>query len=269
MKHLTIISSSVFCVLFSMVSIATEKVSMDTLPTAENNTAVQTVAEADTVTETPTEQALKSVPLKPTTTEKVQVGSIKAVDIAETKTAVEDVVTDISEVIPDEPANVADNDDKPKQPEAFTPVTPVAAVDINPEDAAPISLDEVNSDSAIPTDRIRSVISNQEKAWNSGDIDAYMQGYWKSDKLRFVSNGKYNYGWDSILASYKRSYPTSARMGKLNFKVREIKMLSNYAALVVGRWTLERAKDKPSGVFTLLIERIDDKWVITHDHSSD
>ncbi|WP_076541513.1 SgcJ/EcaC family oxidoreductase [Shewanella sp. UCD-KL21] len=132
-----------------------------------------------------------------------------------------------------------------------------------------MSLDEVNINSAIPTDRIRAVISQQEKAWNSGDIDAYMQGYWQSDNLRFMSNGKFSYGWDVILASYKKSYPDSARMGKLSFNVKEIKMLSNYAALVVGRWQLERTKDKPNGVFTLLIERIDDKWVITHDHSSD
>ncbi|WP_144214430.1 YybH family protein [Shewanella donghaensis] len=136
-------------------------------------------------------------------------------------------------------------------------------------DSQSVSLSEVNVNSAIPTDRIRAVISQQEKAWNSGDLDAYMQGYWKSDSLRFVSNGKFSYGWDSILTSYKKSYPDSARMGKLSFNVKEIKMLSNYSALVVGRWQLERTKDKPSGVFTLLIERIDDKWVITHDHSSD
>lgn len=256
MKHLTVISISVCCMLFSMLSIATEKAAADAVlvedTEASTETVNQTITAAEETTETQTEQALKSVPLKPATNAKVELGTIDPVDSSAAIDAIE-----------------AQADEVAKQPETFTPITPVAAVDINPEDAAPISLDEVNADSAIPTDRIRSVISSQEKAWNSGDIDAYMQGYWNSDKLRFVSNGKYNYGWDSILASYKRSYPTSERMGKLSFNVREIKMLSNYAALVVGRWTLERAKDKPSGVFTLLIERIDDKWVITHDHSSD
>ena len=122
---------------------------------------------------------------------------------------------------------------------------------------------------AVPTDEIYKVLAKQETAWNNVDIDAYMQGYWQSDKLRFVSNGDFNYGWDNILASYKRSYPTPELMGKLHFTVKDIKLLSNYAALVVGRWELTRVKDHPSGVFTLMMERIDDKWVITHDHSSD
>ncbi|GIU52393.1 hypothetical protein TUM4249_21930 [Shewanella sp. KT0246] len=261
MKHLTIISINVICMLFSMVTI-TQAIAADKV--VEEQVAKEQAA-SETASQTQTEQALKTVPLKPSTTEKVEVGSIEPVDSVDTKEtlASEPEAATVNDVVN------STTDEVVKQPETFTPITPVAAVDINPEDAAPISLDEVNSDSAIPTDRIRSVISNQEKAWNSGNIDAYMEGYWKSDKLRFVSNGKYNYGWDSILASYKRSYPTAQRMGKLSFNVREIKMLSNYAALVVGRWTLERAKDKPSGVFTLLIERIDDKWVITHDHSSD
>ncbi len=269
MKHLTTIGISVFCLLFSMVSIAADNNQISETLTEKADSTVAPTNEQSA--ETVTEQALKSVPLKPVSAEKVELGSINPVAANANANAQAS-----SSAAPDKPENASVTDvvnstaeEVKKQPDTFTPVTPVAAVDINPEDAAPISLDEVNADSAIPTDRIRSVISNQEKAWNSGDIEAYMEGYWKSDKLRFVSNGKYNYGWDSILASYKRSYPTSQRMGKLSFNVREIKMLSNYSALVVGRWALERAKDKPSGVFTLLIERIDDKWVITHDHSSD
>ncbi len=257
MKHLTIFCLSVmaYCMSQLVLAVANDaKVNDDTQVTAAKS-------DNDVVLAEQTEQVLKTVPLKPVTDQVVETGAISPVE---------------SETTPDKVATAAQDDavnelksEAEKQPDIYTPTTPVAAVDINPEDTASISLDEVNANSAIPTDRIRAVISNQEKAWNSGDIDAYMQGYWKSDKLRFVSNGKYNYGWDSILSSYKRSYPTQERMGKLSFNVREIKMLSNYAALVVGRWTLERAKDKPSGVFTLLIERIDDKWVITHDHSSD
>ncbi|MCH1930438.1 nuclear transport factor 2 family protein [Shewanella sp. A25] len=122
---------------------------------------------------------------------------------------------------------------------------------------------------AVPTDDIISMLKEQENAWNRGDLDAFMQGYWKSEQLRFVSNGKFRYGWDETLAAYKKNYPDKATLGELKFTIKDIRMLSNYAAVVVGRWDLRRAKDAPTGVFTLLIEKIEDRWVITIDHSSD
>ncbi len=123
--------------------------------------------------------------------------------------------------------------------------------------------------SAVPTDDIAQMLKGQEDAWNRGDLDAYMQGYWKNEQLRFVSNGKFRYGWDETLAAYKKNYPNKEALGELKFTIKEIKMLSNYAAMVVGRWDLKRQKDAPTGVFTLLVEKIDDRWVITMDHSSD
>ncbi|WP_065204484.1 YybH family protein [Shewanella woodyi] len=125
------------------------------------------------------------------------------------------------------------------------------------------------SASAVPTDDIAQVLKAQEAAWNRGDLDAYMQGYWNNEKMRFVSGDKFRYGWEETLAAYKRNYPDKATLGTLKFTIKEIKMLSNYGAMVVGRWQLTRAKDKPGGVFTLLVEKIDDRWVITHDHTSD
>lgn len=123
--------------------------------------------------------------------------------------------------------------------------------------------------SAVPTDDISQVIQEQEASWNRGDLDGYMQGYWNNDKMRFVSGDKFRYGWESTLAAYKKNYPDKATLGTLKFTIKDIKMLSNYAAMVVGRWQLTRAKDQPGGVFTLLVEKIDDRWVITHDHTSD
>ena len=125
------------------------------------------------------------------------------------------------------------------------------------------------SASAVPTDDIAHILSEQEAAWNRGDLDGYMQGYWNNDKMRFVSGKKFRYGWAETLAAYKKNYPDKATLGQLKFTIIDTKMLSNYAAIVVGRWELTRAKDKPNGVFTLLVEKIDDRWVITHDHTSD
>ncbi len=123
--------------------------------------------------------------------------------------------------------------------------------------------------SAVPTDDIVQLLKGQEEAWNRGDLDAYMQGYWQNEQLMLISNGKFRNGWDETLAAYKKNYPDKESLGELTFTIKEIKMLSNYAAMVVGRWDLKRLKDTPTGVFTLLVEKIDDRWVITMDHSSD
>ncbi|NKF52068.1 SgcJ/EcaC family oxidoreductase [Shewanella sp. WXL01] len=123
--------------------------------------------------------------------------------------------------------------------------------------------------SAQPVEQIQSLFQKQTQAWNQGDVDGYMQSYWRSDKLQFVSRGELVYGWDELYRRYKKSYPNKAAMGELSFDIQSVKSLSDNAALVSGQWTLARDKDQPTGASTLLIERIDGQWLITHDHSSD
>jgi len=38
--------------------------------------------------------------------------------------------------------------------------------------------------------------------------------------------------------------------------------------VVLGRWRLERAKDRPHGRFTLIFKRLPEGWRIVHDHTS-
>ncbi|MBB1268815.1 DUF4440 domain-containing protein [Shewanella sp. SR44-3] len=122
---------------------------------------------------------------------------------------------------------------------------------------------------ATPKDDIHALLTQQEVDWNNGDIRAYLQGYWQDERLSFVSKGKLNHGWGTLFKSYQRSYPDTASMGLLDFSGLAIKVLSDSAAVVSGRWELKRAKDNPSGVFTVVIEKIDGRWLITHDHSTD
>ena len=58
------------------------------------------------------------------------------------------------------------------------------------------------------------------------------------------------------------------RMGKLVFARLEVTALSNEAALVLGRWHLEREPEPIGGNFSLVFRRIDDRWLIVHDHTS-
>lgn len=119
-----------------------------------------------------------------------------------------------------------------------------------------------------PEAAVRQVLSDQQDAWNRGDIDAFMAGYWQSDSLRFASGGSVQYGWRQTLERYHDRYPDRAAMGMLAFTIYSVDVLSGNNAFVFGRYELERAKDRPAGLFTLLFRRFDEGWRIVFDHTS-
>ena len=116
--------------------------------------------------------------------------------------------------------------------------------------------------------QITKVMTDQAEAWNRGDIDGFMRGYWNSDKLIFVSGDNVTRGWQPTLDRYKKSYDTRAKMGTLTFSDLEINVLSNDAAVVLGSWSLSRDGDNPHGKFTLTFRRFKEGWRIVIDHTS-
>ena len=124
------------------------------------------------------------------------------------------------------------------------------------------------SDLSARSGPFHDVLDAQAEAWNRGDIDGFMQHYWKSDLLTFSSDGHTRRGWTEAKSRYERSYPTPERMGHLDFTDIEVHMLGDTAALVLGRWHLTREPDSVGGNFSLVFERIDGQWTIIHDHTS-
>ena len=114
---------------------------------------------------------------------------------------------------------------------------------------------------------IRKVMDDQAAAWNRGDIEGFMQGYWKSEKLTFVSS-QVTRGWQQTLDRYKKSYDSREKMGTLTFSDLEITVLSKDAAVVLGSWSLNRANDQPGGKFTLIFRKFKEGWRVVHDHTS-
>jgi len=123
-------------------------------------------------------------------------------------------------------------------------------------------------DNDIDRDNIKETLQNQARAWNTGDIDAFMQDYWQSDALRFASGGDINTGWDVTKARYIKRYPDKTTMGELAFTDLDVQLLSKTDALVFGRWRLTRENDSPNGLFTLHFKRMDGQWKIVSDHTS-
>lgn len=116
---------------------------------------------------------------------------------------------------------------------------------------------------------IRQVLAEQVNAWNSGNLEKFMEGYWVSDSLRFIGKSGITYGWKATLANYQRGYPDKVTMGTLNFEILYIEAVGKKAAFVVGKWHLKRPeKGDIGGYFSLLWRKIRGKWLICADHSS-
>jgi ketosteroid isomerase-like protein len=115
---------------------------------------------------------------------------------------------------------------------------------------------------------ILAALVAQQDAWNRGDVDAFMAGYWRSPELSFSGSSGISRGWDEVLARYKKNYPDRAAMGQLDFSGLEFRFLGADNALVLGRWHLKREKDEIGGVFSLVWQRFPEGWRIIHDHTS-
>lgn len=115
---------------------------------------------------------------------------------------------------------------------------------------------------------IRKVMDEQTAAWNRGDIEGFMQGYWNSPDLMFVSGQNMTRGWQPTLERYKKSYDSRDKMGVLSFSELEITITGKDSAVVFGRFTLERKNDKPTGLFTLNFRKFKTGWKIILDHTS-
>lgn len=115
---------------------------------------------------------------------------------------------------------------------------------------------------------VLEVLDMQVEAWNDGDIDGFMAGYLRSDELRFTSGSEVQYGWRKTRQRYHDRYPDRAAMGTLAFEDLDVRVLSEHAALVFGRFRLTRESDEPTGLFTLLLEQHGDRWFIVADHTS-
>lgn len=116
---------------------------------------------------------------------------------------------------------------------------------------------------------VRELLIEQVAAWNRGDLDAFMDGYWRSPQLTFYSGGKENRGWDAALENYRRRYRSEGReMGKLGFVELDVRELGGDAAMARGRWRLQAGDNEAGGLFTLILERFADGWKIIHDHTS-
>jgi ketosteroid isomerase-like protein len=135
-------------------------------------------------------------------------------------------------------------------------------------DSAPKAFGVKQADHTSAVSEIRSVLRMQQNAWNQGDIDRFMDGYAHSKDTVFISEDMVRRGWETVRDRYREKYSDRTKMGLLTFSDLEIVSLSPDSAVALGRWKLQRAKDRPHGRFTLIFRRLPVGWRIVHDHTS-
>lgn len=114
---------------------------------------------------------------------------------------------------------------------------------------------------------IRKVMADQQQAWNDYDLEGFMQGYWKSEELKFYGSNGVTYGWNNTLARYKKGYPSKEHTGTLKFVLNDISKIDQTSYYVMGEYHLERSVGNADGIFMIIFKKIDGKWKIIADTS--
>ena len=116
--------------------------------------------------------------------------------------------------------------------------------------------------------QIRALLVQQTAAWNRGDIEAFMAGYWKSEETEFVGANGVSRGWQALFDRYRKNYPDRKAMGRLAFSNLEIHVVCADAAYAIGQFELKRETDRPTGFFTLNFRKFPEGWRIVTDHTT-
>lgn len=117
---------------------------------------------------------------------------------------------------------------------------------------------------------IVKVLTQQERAWNKGDLETFATGYKDSPDILFIGS-QISRGYAQMLSDYHKNYPSKDAMGTLSFVDLEPHVLDDKYAMVLGKYHLDRGKKvggPADGIFSLVFEKTDKGWKIIVDHTT-
>jgi hypothetical protein len=123
------------------------------------------------------------------------------------------------------------------------------------------------TDEKADRETILSILKTQEQAWNNYDLEGFMEGYWKSDSLKFYGGSGLTYGWDQTLKNYHKRYPSKDHTGTLKFVINDMTKIQNESYYVMGEYHLTRNVGDANGIFMIIFRKIDGQWKIVADTS--
>lgn len=115
---------------------------------------------------------------------------------------------------------------------------------------------------------IVKVLKFQEDAWNEGNINKFMEGYLKSEKIVFTGSSGSIYGWEETKKRYLNNYSNRTLMGNLKFKIINFQKLGEDIIQMQGSYYLKRKIGDSKGFFSLIWKKENEKWFIISDHTS-
>ena len=117
---------------------------------------------------------------------------------------------------------------------------------------------------------IYNLMKQQEDAWNNGNLENFMNVYWKNDSLVFIGKSGINYGWEKTIRNYKNSYKSKEQMGTLKFNNIICNPINDSTNIVTGKWSLKRNNSigNINGFYSLIWVKKQTGWKITYDHTS-
>jgi SnoaL-like domain len=116
--------------------------------------------------------------------------------------------------------------------------------------------------------QVIALLTEQVADWNKGDLNGFMEGYWRSPETEYVGAAGIVQGWNAIEQRYQLAYQGTKAMGRLRFENLHVTMLAPDAALAVGTYVLRSGNKESEGIFTLVIRRLPEGWRIINDHTS-
>ncbi len=129
------------------------------------------------------------------------------------------------------------------------------------------TLNSVAQTEASEKEAILSVLKTQQDSWNNGNLESFMQGYWKSDSLKFYGSKGITSGWQKTLDNYKKGYPSKEYTGTLNFTIEAVTKIEDNSYYVMGQFHLVRDAGNANGVFLIIFRKIEGEWKIIADLS--
>jgi uncharacterized protein (TIGR02246 family) len=118
---------------------------------------------------------------------------------------------------------------------------------------------------------IQAVLDKQIVAWDHGDIEGFMAGYWQSPDLVYLGNNKVIRGWQTLLDRYRKVYksPGAPEMDSLELNEEEITILDADAAIVWGKYRVTTTDGKQhGGLYTLVMRKLPEGWRTVYDRTS-
>ena len=116
--------------------------------------------------------------------------------------------------------------------------------------------------------QIASLLAQQYAAWNARDLDGYMQAFWHSPLLVYISEETVWTGWDPVKANLERTYQNKDTMGHAVLERLQTNVISPETATTVEWWTVYLPAAKVHGFTSSPWRKFPEGWRIVEGHTS-